>query len=75
MPNFATDLGHADPGVTYSMLLGADAAGALLAGVLLESGRKMFETKIASALVLACCWCSGSVSAGGAEGPRLALPS
>lgn len=56
MPKFATDLGHADPGVTYSMLLGADAAGALLAGVLLESGRKLAATKVGSALVLASCW-------------------
>ncbi|HTT12328.1 MAG TPA: MFS transporter [Burkholderiaceae bacterium] len=38
MPAFANDLGHGDPGVSYSALLAADAAGALLAGVLLESG-------------------------------------
>src|SRR5262249_20808502 len=31
MPAFALDLGHGDPGTSYSMLLGADAAGALLA--------------------------------------------
>src|SRR5579862_4761149 len=37
MPGFALDLGHGDPGVAYSALLAADAAGALLAGVLLES--------------------------------------
>src|SRR5215467_11201876 len=37
MPEFALDLGHGDPGVAYSLLLAADAAGALLAGVVLES--------------------------------------
>jgi len=37
MPAFAHDLGHGDPGVSYSALLAADACGALLAGVLLES--------------------------------------
>lgn len=36
MPRFADDLGYADPGLTYSMLLGADAAGALTAGFYLE---------------------------------------
>lgn len=56
MPGFATDLGNADPGVAYSALLGADAAGALLGGLLLESGRRLFETKTSSALVLAMCW-------------------
>lgn len=35
MPSFATDLGHGDPGVSYSMLLAADAAGGLLAGLVL----------------------------------------
>ena len=38
MPGFAGDLGHGDPGVSYSVLLAADAAGALLAGIALESG-------------------------------------
>ena len=37
MPAFASDLGHGDPGVAYSVLLAADAAGALLAGVALEA--------------------------------------
>ncbi|MCJ9733725.1 MFS transporter, partial [Bradyrhizobium sp. PRIMUS42] len=33
MPGYAGDLGHGDPGVSYSVLLAADAAGALLAGI------------------------------------------
>ena len=56
MPGFAVDLGHGDPGVAYSVLLAADAAGALLAGVLLES-RSLFPTGPRAALVLAMLWC------------------
>ncbi len=37
MPEFAHHLGHRDADFTYSMLLSADAAGALLAGLALES--------------------------------------
>ena len=36
MPAYAHDLGHGDPGWTYSMLLAADALGALCAGLLWE---------------------------------------
>ncbi|MDF2693539.1 MAG: hypothetical protein K0S65_1922 [Labilithrix sp.] len=56
MPGFATDLGHGDPGAAYTMLLGADAAGALFAGILLESGRSFAKTRTAAALVLAILW-------------------
>jgi len=38
MPGFAADLGHGDPGVSYSMLLAADAAGALAAAGVLAAG-------------------------------------
>lgn len=37
MPGFAGDLGHDDPGVSYSVLLAADAAGAVLAAIALEA--------------------------------------
>ncbi len=56
MPRFAVDLGHGDPGVQYTALLGADAAGALLAGLLLESGRGLFRIHPSSAMRLAICW-------------------
>ena len=56
MPGFALDLGHGDPGVAYSLLLAADAAGALLAGVLLES-RALLAAKPRTAIVLAVLWC------------------
>jgi MFS family permease len=56
MPEFAHDLGHGDPGATYSMLLAADAAGALVAGLLLES-RGLLPANPRSAFVLAMLWC------------------
>jgi MFS family permease len=55
MPEYAHDLGHGDPGMTYSMLLGADAAGALLAGVVLES-RGLLPAHPRTALTLALLW-------------------
>ncbi len=56
MPTFAEDLGHGDPGAAYSALLAADAAGALLGGLLLESGRSLLRTETRSALKLAALW-------------------
>jgi len=56
MPGFAADLGHADPGAAYTVLLAADAAGALLAGVLLETRRSGAPTRGRAALVLAILW-------------------
>ncbi|MDE3010052.1 MAG: MFS transporter, partial [Pseudomonadota bacterium] len=57
MPDFALDLGHGDPGALYSLLLAADAAGALVAGVLLET-TGMLRPQPRSALALACAWCA-----------------
>jgi MFS family permease len=57
MPGFAHDLGHGDPGVSYSMLLAADAAGALSAGFVLES-RGLLRASTRTALVLAMMWCA-----------------
>ena len=56
MPGFATDLGHGDPGVSYSMLLAADALGALIAAFVLES-RGLFAMTPRNALMLAGSWC------------------
>jgi MFS family permease len=55
MPSFADDLGHGDPGIAYSMLLAADAAGALLAGFVLES-RALLQASPRKALLLAMLW-------------------
>jgi len=56
MPGFAHDLGHGDPGLAYTSLLGADAAGALLAGLLLESRGSPFAMTSTVALRLASAW-------------------
>ncbi|MEO6420230.1 MAG: MFS transporter, partial [Polyangiaceae bacterium] len=56
MPGFAVDLGHGDPGTAYSVLLAADAGGALLAGILLESRGGIFAMRPKSALALAMVW-------------------
>ena len=56
MPGFAEDLGHGDPGLSYSMLLAADACGAFLAGVLLEGGG-LLPPQPRTAIVLAMLWC------------------
>ncbi|MDB5685569.1 MAG: hypothetical protein JWR77_158 [Rhizorhabdus sp.] len=56
MPNFAQDLGHGDPGTAYSMLLAADAAGALVAGFLLETVASL-SVSPRTALALALGWC------------------
>jgi MFS family permease len=61
MPGFASDLGHGDPGVSYSMLLAADAAGALAAGFVLES-RGLLHPAARTALVLAMAWCAALAS-------------
>jgi MFS family permease len=56
MPEFAHDLGHGDPGILYSALLAADAAGALTAGLLLES-RGLLQAQARTALILSVLWC------------------
>ncbi len=57
MPGFAYDLGHGDPGLSYSVLLAADAAGALSAGFVLES-RGLLPPAPRTACVLAMLWAS-----------------
>jgi MFS family permease len=72
MPEFAHDLGHGDPGATYSMLLAADAAGALVAGLLLES-RGLLPANPRSAFVLAMLWCGAIGSFAATRSYSLAL--
>ncbi|MEA2903921.1 MAG: hypothetical protein QOI12_1308 [Alphaproteobacteria bacterium] len=60
MPEFAADLGHADADFLYSMLLAANAAGALTAGIVLEMfGVLRARPKIAFVLVMLWCFCIG----------------
>jgi MFS family permease len=55
MPGYAGDLGHGDPGVSYSVLLAADAAGAVLAAIALESWGRLKGTP-RTAILLAMLW-------------------
>lgn len=55
MPGFANDLGHGDPGVSYSVLLAADAAGALTAGIALEAWGRLRPNPRTS-ILLAILW-------------------
>jgi MFS family permease len=57
MPGFAADLHHGDPGLSYSMLLAADAAGGLLAGLVLEGGG-LLPPQTRTAIILAVLWCA-----------------
>jgi MFS family permease len=74
MPGFAQDLGHGDPGVSYTALLGADAAGALLAGLLLEGSGRRFDTRRTTALGLGLCWGAALLGFAACRQFALALP-
>jgi len=56
MPEFAEHLGHGDAGIAYGMLLAADAAGALVAGFVLESFG-LLQPRRRTAFMLAMLWC------------------
>jgi MFS family permease len=56
MPEFAHDLGTEKADFAYSALLGANAAGAVIGGFLLE-GRGWLPPKVRTAIVSATLWC------------------
>jgi MFS family permease len=56
MPEFAHDLGTDDEGFAYSVLLTANAAGAVVGGVLLE-GKGWLAPNVRTAIVCAMLWC------------------
>jgi MFS family permease len=57
MPGFALDLGRARAAdISYSILVAADAAGGLAAGIILESGG-LLPPKVRTAYILAMIWC------------------
>jgi hypothetical protein len=68
MPSFAQDLGHGDPGTAYATLLGADASGALVGGILLESSGGVFRRQPRTAMILAIAW---ALSLGGFAATRI----
>jgi MFS family permease len=56
MPEFAHDYGHDKQDVAYSMLLGANAAGAVVGGILLEGGG-FLKASPRNAAVCSIVWC------------------
>jgi MFS family permease len=56
MPEFAHDLGHGDAGFFYSLLLGANALGALTAGFALEASGWL-QPRPMTPFVLVSLWC------------------
>jgi len=56
MPEFAHDFGHDQQDVAYSMLLGANAAGAVVGGLLLE-GRGLLKASARNAAICSILWC------------------
>jgi len=56
MPEYAHDLGTDDAGVRYSILLGANAAGALTGGLILES-RGLLPARPKTAIAFTLMWC------------------
>jgi MFS family permease len=56
MPEFAHDLGTEEADSSYTMLLGANAAGALTGGLTLEA-RGLLRAEPRTAIVLAILWC------------------
>jgi MFS family permease len=74
MPGFAHDLGHGDPGLAYTLLLGADAAGALVAGFLLESRGRVIRIAPGAAMKLAMLWGAALIGFSLARTYLVALP-
>jgi MFS family permease len=56
MPGFALDLGHGRGDFSYSVILAADAAGGLVAGLILEGGG-LLPPRVRTAFILAMIWC------------------
>jgi MFS family permease len=72
MPEFAHHLGHREADFTYGMLLSADAAGALVAGVALES-RGLLAPSVRRAFTLAMLWCATLIAFALARSYAIAL--
>ena len=56
MPEYAHDLGTDEAGAAYSLLLGANAGGAVIGGLLLE-GKGLLQPRPRTAIVSALLWC------------------
>lgn len=56
MPEFAHDFGHDKQDMAYSVLLGANAAGAVIGGILLE-GKGWLQANARNAAICSILWC------------------
>ncbi|MEK9683107.1 MAG: MFS transporter [Rhodospirillaceae bacterium] len=56
VPKFAIDLGAGDAGLLYGLLLSANAAGAVISGVVLET-KDFLRNTPRTAYIVACLWC------------------
>jgi MFS family permease len=56
MPEYAHDLGTDKAGAAYTLLLGANAGGAVVGGLLLE-GRGLLHADVRTAIIAAALWC------------------
>lgn len=72
MPEFAHDLGTEKADFRYSVLLGANAAGALAGGLILES-RALLTAGVRTAIILAILWCVSIAGFAAATSYPLAL--
>jgi MFS family permease len=72
MPEYAHDLGTGEADLRYSVLLGANAAGALAGGLILESGG-LLQPRARSAIVLTTLWCLCIIGFAAATSYPLAL--
>ena len=72
LPEFAHDLGQSSAGLTYSLLLSANAGGAFVAGVVLEAGG-LLRPLPKRALGLALLWCCTIVGFSATGSSELAL--
>ncbi len=72
MPEFARDLGTDEKGLGYSLLLGANGAGAVIGGLLLESGG-LLQARARSAVLLSIVWCFAIGAFAGVSNYALAL--
>jgi MFS family permease len=72
MPGFAHDLGTDNAGVGYTMLMGANAAGAFFGGLLLE-GTGLLRPSVYGAIITAALWCLSVVGFAAAQNHTLAV--
>lgn len=72
MPGFAQDLGRGRADFSYSLLLGADAAGGLIGGLILES-RGLLQPNTRTVFILAMIWCGAIIGFAQANSYALAI--